>query len=64
MPIEIRELSIKINVSEGASGSTTSAAPASNGSTTADTGNNAQQDALIAQVVEKVLELLKRQSER
>lgn len=63
MPIEIRELSIKVNVSEGASNSTTNT-DASSGTTTPDTGNNPQNEALIAQVVEKVLELLRRQNER
>lgn len=62
MPIEIRELNIKVNISEGGSASAAPSAAPEGGN--AGTGANDQQDALIAMVIEKVLEILKRQNER
>lgn len=53
MPIEIRELHIKINVSESSSGS----APAG------DTGDSAAAGS-VAECVEQVMEALKKQKER
>lgn len=53
MPIEIKELHIKINVSEGSSGA---AAPAGSG------GASAQDT--VAQCIEQVMDVLKQQKER
>ena len=54
MPVEIRELNIKINLSdEGGNAS----------STNADDSSDAQQ-VIVAAVVEKVLEILKEKQER
>lgn len=64
MPIEIRELNIKVSVSNGgdtANGvGTTSTGPASE----SPQGSGSNNAALIEEAVEKVLEILKHQTER
>ncbi len=55
MPIEIRELSIKINVNQERSGQV-------QGSNTAD--NAEQKEALIREAVEQVLQIIENKKER
>lgn len=54
MPVEIRELNIKINLSDDGS----------NNTNTAGSDPQAAQDVLIAVVIEKVLDILKEKEER
>ena len=64
MPIEIRELNIKVSVSDEpgtANGTGATSADAAAQSPQGSSGNNA---ALIEEAVEKVLEILKHQTER
>lgn len=57
MPIEIRELSIKVNLNEGGGGGNNAANNAGGG------GEEAKQ-AIVEAVIEKVLEILKEKTER
>ncbi|HMR43496.1 MAG TPA: DUF5908 family protein [Saprospiraceae bacterium] len=56
MPIEIRELNIKVNIAESS--------PASGGSSAAGNPGLNDQQAIIAACVEQVLDILKQQKER
>ena len=58
MPIEIRELSIKVNLNEGGGGG------GNNATNNAGSGGEEAQQALVKAVIEKVLEILKEKTER
>jgi len=60
MPVEIRELNIKVSIDESSSSSGTQSA----GTGTATTNSGQPDEALISAIVEKVLEILKAKTER
>ncbi|MFM9946775.1 MAG: DUF5908 family protein [Saprospiraceae bacterium] len=63
MPIEIRELNIRVNVSENAGGN--SGGSTSPGSATPQSGSGMpDQAALVQEAVEQVLEILRTKTER
>ncbi|MCB0575236.1 MAG: hypothetical protein KDC61_11805 [Saprospiraceae bacterium] len=57
MPVEIRELNIKVTVDNPSGGQ-------SSGNNAGNTNNGQPDEALVAAVVEKVLEILKSKTER
>jgi len=61
MPVELKELHIKINVNQTASGNAPAGASSPTGS--GASGNGAQ-SAIVAQCVEQVMALLKQKKER
>lgn len=63
MPLEIRELTIQINLSQEQNIST-GAAPASVAASSTGQNNPGNQEALLQELVEKVLDILKSKAER
>ncbi|WP_207431418.1 DUF5908 family protein [Sabulibacter ruber] len=63
MPVEIRELHIKVVVTEGASGSTGAGSSGAAGMATSAMGGE-DREALIAECVEQVMHLLQEREER
>jgi len=62
MPIEIRELYIKVAVSEGTETEGGNSGPASSGDT--EGGNAMSNEQMIAACVEQIMEILKEKQER
>ncbi len=63
MPLLIRELHIKVNLNAPAPGQAGGQQPAAAGAAKKEAGLNENRDALVAECVEQVLEILKAQNE-
>lgn len=64
MPIEIRELNIKVSVSDGAGAANGVGATGADAAAQSPQGSGGNNAALIEEAVEKVLEILRHQTER